>query len=195
MTTIQDLTEQLKQDKRNQAYSLRGIGPIFQVHPKSKILLIGQAPGRKVEETGIPFNDPSGDRLRQWLEVDRQTFYSDVFAIMPMDFYYPGKGKTGDLPPRSFIAKEYHQKFISLMPELELTVLIGKYATDFYLKGRTKKNLTETIKNYQAYLPNYFPVVHPSPLNFRWQRQNPWFEEEIVPILRKQVHQILKDKS
>lgn len=106
---------------------------------------------------------------------------------MPMDFYYPGKGKTGDLPPRKFIASEYHQMIRSLMPNIQLTILVGKYAIDYYLKGRKYKNLTETVRHYDEYLPEYFPIVHPSPLNFRWQKNNPWFEAEVVPLLKESI--------
>ena len=111
---------------------------------------------------------------------------------MPMDFYYPGKGKTGDLPPRKFIAREYHEKLLQTMPDVQLTILVGRYAVDYYLKGRKERNLTETIRNYAAYLPEYFPIVHPSPLNFRWQGKNPWFQEEVIPVLRQQVAAALR---
>lgn len=111
---------------------------------------------------------------------------------MPMDFYYPGKGKTGDLPPRKFIANEYHQEILTLMPKVELTILIGQYAIKYYLKNQMKENLTETVRNYQEYLPKYFPIVHPSPLNFRWQAKNQWFEKDVVPVLQKIVETILE---
>jgi len=111
-----------------------------------------------------------------------------------MDFYYPGKGKSGDLPPRKFIAQEYHPKILRLMPDVRLTILIGKYAMDYYLRDRKKKNLTETVAAYQEYLPEYFPIVHPSPLNFRWQAKNPWFAEQVVPQLQKIVHEILPEE-
>ena len=125
--------------------------------------------------------------------IDKELFYSKRIAIMPMDFYYPGKGKTGDLPPRRFIAEEYHPEILAMMPEVRLTILIGKYSVDYYLKKRAKKNLTETVRCYQEYLPEYFPIVHPSPLNFRWQAKNPWFESEVVPELRKRVADILEN--
>ena len=110
---------------------------------------------------------------------------------MPMDFYYPGKGKTGDLPPRKFIAEEYHEDIMKLMPKTQLIILIGEYAIKYYLKDTRKKNLTETVKCFQEYLPKYFPIVHPSPLNFRWQAKNPWFERDVVPVLKQKVHTIL----
>lgn len=188
------IIKKLKEDSRNKSYTERGIPPIFQVSPKAQILIIGQAPGKKVEESLIPFNDKSGEKLVQWMGIDRDTFYSEVIAILPMDFYYPGKGKTGDLPPRSFIAKEYHKDILDLMPDIKLTILIGSYSMKYYLGKGMKENLTETVRSYKEYLPKYFPIVHPSPLNFRWQKANPWFEGEIVSVLRDVVGKILADR-
>ena len=188
------IIKKLKEDSRNKSYTERGIPPIFQVSPKAQILIIGQAPGKKVEESLIPFNDKSGEKLVQWMGIDRDTFYSEKIAILPMDFYYPGKGKTGDLPPRSFIAKEYHKDILELMPDIKLTILIGSYSMKYYLGKGMKENLTETVRRYKEYLPKYFPIVHPSPLNFRWQKANPWFEGEVVPVLRDKVHKILADR-
>ena len=189
--TVEEIVEKLEADDRKQAYTKRGVPPVCQSSPDAKILLIGQAPGRKVEETRIPFNDKSGEKLIRWMGIDRETFYSSKIAIMPMDFYYPGKGKSGDLPPRKFIAQTYHPQILRMMPDVEMTILIGKYAVDYYLKGKKKRNLTETVAAYKAYLPEYFPIVHPSPLNFRWQRKNPWFEEQVVPALQRRVRDIL----
>ena len=141
---LQEIIDQLKTDERNASYTARGIGPIFQIHEEARILIIGQAPGKKVEESGIPFHDKSGEKLMAWMGIDSQTFYSPAISIMPMDFYYPGKAKTGDKPPRRFIAQEYHREILQLMPDLALTILVGKYAIDYYLKGRTERNLTET---------------------------------------------------
>lgn len=188
------IIKRLKEDSRNKSYTERGIPPIFQVSPKAQVLIIGQAPGKKVEESLIPFNDKSGEKLVQWMGIDRDTFYSEKIAILPMDFYYPGKGKTGDLPPRSFIAKEYHKDILDLMPDIKLTILIGSYSMKYYLGKGMKENLTETVRSYKEYLPKYFPIVHPSPLNFRWQKANPWFEGEVVPVLRDKVHKILADR-
>lgn len=191
-TNIDEFTRKLENDPRNKLYTERGIPPIFQADPKARILIVGQAPGKKVESTRIPFNDKSGEKLIQWLGIDRDTFYSDSVAIMPMDFYFPGKGKTGDLPPRKFIAQEYHGELLSLMSQIRLTILIGAYSIKYYLGKRAEKNLTETVRNYREYLPSYFPIVHPSPLNFRWQKKNPWFEAKVVPVLQEAVAQILK---
>ena len=132
---LQTIIEKLKADERNAVYTQRGIGPIFQIHEAARILIIGQAPGKKVEESGIPFHDKSGEKLMAWMGIDSQIFYSPAISIMPMDFYYPGKAKTGDKPPRRFIAQEYHGEILKLMPDLALTLLVGKYAIDYYLKG------------------------------------------------------------
>ena len=189
--SISKIVEELKADERNAEYTRRGIPPIFQLNKDAKILIIGQAPGRKVEESKIPFDDKSGEKLISWMGIDRKTFYSDKIAILPMDFYYPGKGKTGDLPPRKFIAEEYHREILDELADIEMTLLIGKYSMDYYLKGKMKRNLTETVRSYEEYLPKYFPIVHPSPLNFRWQAKNPWFTEEVVPVLAERVAKIL----
>ena len=189
--SISKIVEEIKADERNAEYTRRGIPPIFQLNKDAKILIIGQAPGRKVEESKIPFDDKSGEKLISWMGTDRETFYSDKIAMLPMDFYYPGKGKTGDLPPRKFIAEEYHREFLDELTNVEMTLLIGKYSMDYYLKGKMKRNLTETVRSYEEYLPKYFPIVHPSPLNFRWQAKNPWFMEEVVPVLAERVTKIL----
>ena len=172
------IIKKLKEDSRNKSYTERGIPPIFQVSPKAQILIIGQAPGKKVEESLIPFNDKSGEKLVQWMGVDRDTFYSEKIAILPMDF----------------IAKEYHKDILDLMPDIKLTILIGSYSMKYYLGKGMKENLTETVRSYKEYLPKYFPIVHPSPLNFRWQKANPWFEGEVVPVLRDMVEKILADR-
>lgn len=170
-----------------------GPRPVFSIHPKSKILIIGQAPGTKVHSTGIPWNDPSGEELRRWLQIDRATFYNpEIFGIMPMGFCYPGKGKSGDLPPSPVCAPKWHQTFRRMMPNIELTLLIGSYAQDYYLSGVQNKTLTETVRAWEEYLPEFFPLVHPSPRNRLWQKKNPWFELNLLPELRKRVFRVLE---
>ena len=191
--TLSEITEAIRNDPRNADYTKRGIPPILQISPEARVLIIGQAPGRRVEESGVPFDDKSGETLRDWMGVDRDTFYSGRIAVLPMDFYYPGKGKTGDLPPRPFIAREYHAALLQQMPDVRLTVLVGRYAIGFYLKGREERTLTETVRNFHSFLPSRFPIVHPSPLNFRWQARNPWFVSEVVPELRRRVAESLTD--
>ena len=189
--------EQLKKDIMldvdNKVYSDKGIEPLFSAPRTAKILIIGQAPGIKAQESRIFFNDKSGERLREWMGIDNELFYnSGLIGVVPMDFYYPGKGKSGDLPPRKNFAHKWHPRVLELMPDIKLIILVGKYAQDYYLKDKKEKNLTGTVKNYKKYLPKYFPIVHPSPLNFRWQAKNPWFLEEVVPVLKKMVEEYCK---
>lgn len=165
-----------------------GYEPIYSVAPGARIALIGQAPGRKAQESGVPWDDASGVKLRTWLGVDDERFYDpSLFAILPMDFYYPGKGTSGDLPPRKDFADLWHKRILAELGDLGLTILVGGYAQKYYLGNRIKPSLTETVRAYSEYLPSMIPLVHPSPLNFRWQAKNPWFEAEIVPALRSLV--------
>jgi uracil-DNA glycosylase len=162
--------------------------PIYAAAPLARIAVIGQAPGRKAQESGIAWNDASGTKLFDWLGVTEQQFRDpDLFALLPMDFYYPGKGASGDLPPRKGFADRWHAQLLELMPDIALTLLIGGYAQAHYLAGRTQRNLTETVHAYRDYLPDIIPLVHPSPLNFRWQARNPWFLTEVVPAVRERV--------
>ena len=168
--------------------------PVFVVQPKAKLLIVGQAPGKKVHQTNIPWNDPSGDRLRQWLNIDREEFYhSSNIAILPAGFCYPGKGKSGDLPPPKICAQTWHDKMLNLMPNIELTLLIGQYAQNYYFShylNNKKANLTETVKAYNEYLPlGYLPLPHPSPRNRIWLKRNEWFEQDVVPALQNKIKQ------
>lgn len=170
-----------------------GPRPVLDFHPAAKVIIIGQAPGTKVHASGIPWDDQSGKRLRTWLDVSDEDFYDpQKFAIVPMGFCYPGKGKTGDLPPRRECAPQWHQPVLNMMPNLELYLLIGQYAQKYYLKERKKKTLTETVSHFEDYLPTYLPLPHPSPRNLFWFRRNPWFEEAILPYLRKRVKRLIQ---
>ena len=170
-----------------------GPRPVLNYRSNSKILIIGQAPGSKVHESGIPWNDESGKSLRKWLGVDEEQFYDpDLFAILPMGFCYPGKGKSGDMPPRPECAPQWHQKVISQLNQVKLTLLIGQYAQKHYLKNWDWMSLTETVKHYDEYLPYFFPLPHPSPRNRIWLKKNPWFEESTVPSLQSRVRRIIK---
>ncbi len=169
-----------------------GPRPIVVAHPDARIIIIGQAPGTKVHQTGIPWDDPSGRQLRKWLGVTDPVFYDAAkIALVPMGFCYPGKGKGGDLPPRSECAPLWHGPLWKEMPNLELIILIGAYAQNYYLKGEMEKNLTETVQAYRKYLPKFFPLPHPSPRNRFWLSKNPWFEEEVVTELRNLVKNTL----
>ena len=170
-----------------------GPRPIISIHPKSKIIIIGQAPGTVVHRTGIPWDDKSGENLRNWMGIKNEDFYNpEKVAIIPMGFCYPGKGKSGDLPPRKECAPQWHSELLSHLKEVELILLIGKYAQDYYLEGIGKKNLTENVKNFHEYLPKYFVLPHPSPRNNIWQAKNEWFKRFVIPELKKQVIKILQ---
>ena len=163
-------------DPMNLTYTKQNLKPVYQANKNALIVIIGQAPGEKAQQSGIPFNDISGDRLRSWMGIDKETFYSEKIAILPMDFYFPGKGKTGDLPPRKGFAEKWHKKILHQMPDVKLIILIGAYAIKYYLGVQA---VTEAVKHYSLYLPNYFVLIHPSPLNQRWISKNPWFLEQI----------------
>ena len=169
-----------------------GPNPVLRAAGSARILIIGQAPGTRVHASGIPWNDPSGDRLREWLQLDREHFYDESrIAIIPMGFCYPGKGKSGDLPPRKECAPLWHDRLLQQLPALQLRLLVGKYAQDYYLDTK-RQSLGETVRNYPRYLPAFLPLPHPSPRNIRWLRNHPWFEAEVLPVLRKQVQRILR---
>jgi uracil-DNA glycosylase len=151
------------------------------------MLIVGQAPGTRVHETGIPWNDPSGDRLRSWLDIDRETFYDESrIAIIPMGLCYPGRHpRGGDLPPRPECAPRWHGPLLAHLPRLQFTLLIGAFAQRYYLGDRAKKNLTETVRAWREYGPAFLPLPHPSFRNTAWLHRNPWFEDEILPYLRQ----------
>ena len=162
-----------------------GPRPVLQAHPQAKILIAGQAPGRLVHESGVPFDDPSGDRLREWLGVTKESFYDETkFAIRPMGFCYPGTGKSGDLPPRPECAETWRQQLLQQLSHVALTLVIGQFAQRWHLT-RTHKNLTETVRAWQDYGPHTIPLPHPSPRNNIWLKKNPWFSESLLPQLRK----------
>jgi len=167
--------------------------PVVQLSSESKILIAGQAPGLKVHQSGIPFNDASGDRLREWLGVDKSDFYDDKkFAILPMGFCYPGKGKSGDLPPRPECAIAWRKQLLAELKNIELTIVIGQYAHAYHLPNANKK-LTENVKNWQEFWPKVIPLPHPSPRNNIWLKRNDWFEDELLPPLKKRVNEILSN--
>ena len=185
--------KEIMKDPENEYYTKKGWHPIYTVNKDAKILIIGQAPGKKVQQTEIMWNDKSGDRLRKWMGINRATFYDPTkIAVIPMDFYYPGKAKSGDVPPRKDITAKWHKKLINYMPNLKLIILVGSYSQKYYLSTKDKKlNSTEMIKNYKNYLPKYFPIVHPSPRNNIWLSKNPWFLTKVIPDLKKKVNSIL----
>ena len=168
-----------------------GPRPVLQLHPKARILIAGQAPGSKVHESGVPFDDASGNRLREWLDVTRETFYDPKqIAILPMGFCFPGSGKSGDLPPRPECAPAWREQLLGKLPHLELTLVLGQYAQAYHF-GKASTSVTELVKSWPSYWPHTVPLPHPSPRNNIWLRRNAWFEAELIPSLRKRVAEVL----
>ncbi len=168
-----------------------GPRPTLQASSNSKICIIGQAPGKSVHESGVAWNDPSGRRLREWLDVNESQFYNpELFALIPMGFCYPGKGKSGDLPPRKECAPEWHDLLFKNMNQIDLLLLIGSYAQSYYLKDSL--SLTERVKNFKNYSSLNIPLPHPSPRNNIWIKKNPWFENDVLPFLKRRVSENLK---
>lgn len=165
-----------------------GPRPILQLHPNARILIAGHAPGRKTHEKGIPFDDASGNRLRDWMGLSRDQFYDiELVAVLPMALCYPGTSTSGDLPPPPICAEKWRSGLLKLLPRIDLTLLIGQYALDWHLKEKQPKTLTETVRNWKSYWPEILPMPHPSPRNNRWLKKNLWFEDEVLPELRRKV--------
>lgn len=169
-----------------------GPRPVVSAHIESKIVIVGQAPGTAVHVSGIPWDDKSGENLRAWLGVDKNEFYDPRnFAIIPMGFCYPGKGKSGDLPPRHECAPLWHESLMDKLEKVELILLIGKYAQDYYLPAVKKLTLTEKVRRFRDFLPEFMVLPHPSPRNNIWQAKNEWFKHEVLPELKLQIRSIL----
>jgi len=170
-----------------------GPRPIVQMGSEARILIIGQAPGSKVHTSGVPWGDDSGERLREWMGIDEKTFYdAKRVALVPMGFCYPGAGASGDLPPRPECAPLWHARLLSHLPERRLTLLVGVYAQAYYLKGRGKTTLTETVRGFRRHMPRFFPLPHPSWRSTIWVRKNPWFQSEALPALREEVAKAMR---
>ncbi len=193
MSELISLLDDIRGCRHCEAVLPLGARPVVRAGASARLLIIGQAPGTRVHASGIPWDDPSGDRLREWLDLDAETFYDESrIAIMPMGFCYPGKGKTGDLPPRPECAPLWHSRLLDVLPNIELTLLIGQYAQQHYLESGdsalpTYRTLTERVRNFRQYAPDYLPLPHPSPRNRLWLKRNPWFEAEVVPALRRRM--------
>jgi len=193
--TVNRLNETLKQ-VRSCEHCVKhlplGARPVLQVSTEARILIAGQAPGSKVHATGVPFDDPSGDRLRMWMGVEKSEFYdANKIAILPMGFCYPGKGKSGDLPPRPECADLWREQLLSMMSNIELTLVIGQYAIAWHLPELKKQSLTNTVKEWRAHWPNQLPLPHPSPRNNIWLKKNAWFEDDVLPSLQNRVRSLL----
>lgn len=190
---VDTLLEEIRACRLCEAHLPLGPRPVVQASAHSRLLIVSQAPGRKVHETGIPFNDPSGDRLREWLGIGRDTFYDPgKIAIAPMGFCFPGTGKGGDLPPRPECAPTWQPRLMPLLSQVRLTLVIGQYAQKALLGKQRRRNLTETVKDWREFLADQrLPLPHPSPRNQMWLRRNPWFTDELLPELRTRVAAVL----
>lgn len=189
---LQDLLANVRACRHCEDILPLGPRPVVRASSSARLLIVGQAPGTKVHESGIPWNDPSGNRLRDWLQIDRDTFYDESqIAIVPMGFCYPGRGKSGDLPPAPDCAPKWHPALLERMPGIELVLLVGAYAQNRYL-GNSKETLTQRVQRWRDFAPRYIPLPHPSPRNTLWLKRNPWFEAEVIPAMRKRVSTSLR---
>lgn len=192
MNTIPDLFARIRACRLCEAHLPLGPRPVIRGSEHSRLLIIGQAPGTKVHASGIPWDDASGARLRDWLALDKAMFYDEShIAIMPMGLCYPGRGRSGDLPPRPECAPLWHPQVLELMPRVELVLLVGQYAQQHYLGANYRGTLTETVRHWRDVGPRFLPLPHPSPRNTLWLKKNPWFEAEVIPSLRERVAQLL----
>lgn len=192
MSNFDTLLTDIKGCTLCRAHLPEGPQPVFQAHPAARILIAGQAPGIAAHRSGIPFNDPSGDRLRAWLGIDRATFYNaSMCALVPMGFCYPGRGKGGDLPPRKECAPKWRTTLLGQLNRVELIVCVGRYAIDWHLTPQRTDSLSDIVANWRTYWPDQLPLPHPSPRNTRWLNQRPWVEAEIIPLLQARVHALL----
>ena len=191
MTSLASLLKEVRACAICESALPLGPRPVLQLHAKAKILIAGQAPGRKVHESGVPFDDASGKRLREWLGVTRDVFYDpQQVAILPMGFCFPGTGKSGDLAPRSECAPAWRERLLSHLKQLEITIVLGQYAQKYHF-GEASSSVTGLVKSWREYWPDMVPLPHPSPRNNIWLRKNPWFEVELLPSLRQRVSESL----
>lgn len=193
MKKLDSLLREIRRCSVCAAHLPLGPRPILSAHGSACILIIGQAPGKRAHERGIPWDDLSGDRLREWMGVSKEQFYDRrKIAVVPMGFCYPGTGKSGDLPPRKECAELWHERLLSMMPSIKLTLVLSQYAQSYYLRDRRKGSLTETVKAWKEYRPAILPLPHPSPRNNIWLKKNQWFQEEVIPYLKRRVHGLVK---
>ncbi len=191
MTSLSSLLTEVRACTICEEHLSLGPRPVLQLHPKAKILIAGQAPGRKVHASGVPFDDASGDRLREWLGITREVFYDpERIALLPMGFCYPGTGKSGDMPPRPECAPAWRKQLLDQLQQLEVTLVLGQYAQEYHF-GKTSSSLTERVRLWRTYWPQVVPLPHPSPRNNLWLRRNPWFEAELLPELRELIAEVL----
>ncbi len=190
-SSLTHLLEEIRGCRECEPHLEHGVRPVVQAGSNARVVIIGQAPGRRVHESGIPWNDPSGNTLRRWLDLTDEQFYDpDIVAIVPMGFCYPGSASSGDKPPRPECAPLWHERLLVELPDDHLAVIIGTYAQKRYIENR-KKTLTETVANWQEYLPSQVVMPHPSPRNQHWLKKNPWFELETIPAVQKRIRSFL----
>ena len=188
IVTMKSLLADVRACQECECHLAHGPRPVIRAHSAARVLIIGQAPGAKVHESGVPWQDASGRQLREWLRMDEATFYNEKrVALMPMGFCYPGKGKSGDLPPRPECAPLWHERLRKRLKQVRLTLLIGQYSQAYYLGENAGENLTETVRAFRQYLPEFLPMPHPSPRNRFWLTKNPWFASELLPVLQSAV--------
>ena len=191
MTSFSSLLTEVRACTLCEAHLPHGPRPVLQLDPNARILIAGQAPGRKVHESGIPFDDASGNRLREWLGVSCDIFYDPKqIAILPMGFCFPGSGRSGDLPPRPECEPAWRKQLLAHLGHLEITLVLGQYAQAYHF-GETSSSLTELVKSWRSHWPNMVPLPHPSPRNNIWLRRNPWFDAEVLPSLQQRVAEVL----
>jgi uracil-DNA glycosylase len=191
-TSLDSLLTSIRACRLCEAQLPLGPRPVLRASAAARLLIVGQAPGTKVHESGIPWNDASGIRLRHWLGIEREAFYDERhIAIVPMGFCYPGKGESGDLPPRPECSATWHPQLLPKLPEVRLKLLIGQYAQQYFLGADRGKTLTDTVRDFRRFLPDAIPLPHPSPRNQLWLKVNPWFETELLPLLRRHVADVL----
>lgn len=197
MTTISQIKQEIINDPRNSQFTDRGWKPVFSAPETALITIVGQMPSAQAQEHELCWDDRSGETLRTWLDVDRDTFYtSGKFALVPMDFYYLGKDADGrTIQPREWVAPLWHPQIMADLPSVQLTILAGEDAQRYYLHQNTEAEETTTLEHYREYLPQYFPIVHPSGHTNIWRTEHPWFDEDLVPALRKRVHEILESHN
>lgn len=194
LNSMEKLLKEIRSCTLCEKHLVNGVNPILGADKNCRLLIVSQAPGRVAHENSIPWNDKSGETLRDWMGIDHEKFYSkEVIGFLPMSFCFPGHGKTGDLPPRKECAPLWHPKLIELMPQVKLILLVGQYAQIHYLKAGRKPTLTETVRSFDNYLPAYFPLPHPSGRNNIWQAKNSWFRENVLPVLKMEVAEIFAD--
>jgi uracil-DNA glycosylase len=190
---LQPLLTDIRQCRECEAHLPHGPRPILAASTASRILIIGQAPGSRVHDSGVAWDDPSGVRLRDWMGISSDDFYDESkIALVPMGFCYPGTGRSGDLPPRKECAELWHERLLGHLTNVKLTLVIGRYAQNYRLGDKLKSTLTETVESWKDYTPANLPLPHPSPRNNRWLKKNPWFLKDVVPYLRRRIKRILK---